>query len=71
MGEVGLACWVPSCHLPGTVGAEGSGSRGHHPRLTDDCGIGCHSGRRENGTEMEAEVVAPHSLAHVLPRPLC
>lgn len=49
----------------------GPGVGGHHLRLRDDCGIGCHSGRRENGTEMEAGAVAPRSLAHVLPRPLC
>lgn len=34
-------------------------------------GVGCHSGRRENGTEMEAEAVAPRSLGHALPRPRC
>lgn len=33
--------------IPGAVGAEGPGSGRRHPRLTDDCDISSHSGRRE------------------------
>lgn len=52
--------------IPGAAGAEGPGSGRRHPRLTDDCDISSHSGRRETGMEMGTEPVAPRSPAHVV-----
>lgn len=51
--------------IPGAVGAAGPGGGRRRLRLTDDCDISSPSGRREDGTEMETEPVAPRSSARV------